>query len=138
MVRRPRRPEYARWGVVFIKLVLPVVSLEIGLEFHCHSFDYGPSRSRSFLVSDYSVDCDGGSYRAHRALAVVCVVVYVVSIPGAIFGVMWTHRRAMADADDPQHLEVVARYGLLGEAFKADCWYFETIEMAPTRAPELR
>ena len=50
-----RRHMYARYGVTFVKLVLPVVSLEIAQAFQCKTYDYGYDKSRMWLTEMVAV-----------------------------------------------------------------------------------
>jgi hypothetical protein len=91
--KQTQLPVYARYGVTFMKLVLPVVSYGIAQAFRCHRYDYGyvpyevndeewdqtgnstehsnqPNcddgyceSKRKWLIADYTVDCKSPYYK---------------------------------------------------------------------------
>ena len=92
--QKPRRPEYSRFGVTFLKLVLPVVSLEIGLAFHCDQYDVGGGKTKEYLVSDRSVDCNSPYYAVIQAYAIVMALLLPIGLPlFALVGLYRLHKR---------------------------------------------
>lgn len=72
---------YARYGVTFVKLVLPVVSLEIAQAFQCKPYDYGYEHEKWWLTSDYTVDCDTTKYTIIKIYAIIMTCIFPVGMP---------------------------------------------------------
>ena len=72
---------YAKYGVMFVKLVLPVVSLEIAQAFQCKTYDYGYGNSKTWLTSDYTVNCHTTKYLAIKIYAMIMTCILPVGMP---------------------------------------------------------
>ena len=72
---------YARYGVTFVKLVLPVVSLEMAQAFQCKTYDYGHGKSQTYLTSDYTVNCEESKYAVIKTYAIVMTFILPVGMP---------------------------------------------------------
>jgi hypothetical protein len=53
-----RRPHFARYGIIFMKLILPVVSVEIAQAFSCYRFNFGGGHHEKYLLADFNVNCN--------------------------------------------------------------------------------
>ena len=76
-----RQTMYARYGVTFVKLVLPVVSLEMAQAFQCKTYDYGHEKSQTYLTSDYTVNCEESKYAVIKTYAIVMTLILPVGMP---------------------------------------------------------
>ncbi len=76
-----RRHMYARYGVTFIKLVLPVVSLKIAQAFQCKTYDYGYNKSKTWLTGDYTVDCHKTKHTIIKIYAIIMTCILPVGMP---------------------------------------------------------
>ena len=88
-----------------------------------------------YLTSDYSVVCFEGEWISNSILAFVCMVAFVVGIPLGQFFALWSNRkyldksRLKSDEDYHTHLKVKQKYGSIFEAYTADCYYYDLIDL---------
>ena len=86
----------SKW-MLLISLFHSAICCAIFQIFNC-TVKYEPF-DRKFLVSDYSIRCSGPGYKAHKAYAIVCAVIYV-TFPLCLFLVLWRPRRLAAGGEE--------------------------------------
>ena len=116
----------SKW-MLLISLFHSAICCAIFQIFNC-TVKYEPF-DRKFLVSDYSIRCSGPGYKAHKAYAIVCAVIYV-TFPLCLFLVLWRPRRLAAGGQeqrkDPRHVDDGA-LAFLTKNLKAEYWWFEVL-----------
>ena len=82
----PTRSEYASYAITFVKLVLPVVSLEIAQAFRCSLYHTGGGNTKEYLVADYAINCRSRHYNAVEiyAFAMTCLLPVGMPILGLV------------------------------------------------------
>ena len=116
----------SKW-MLLISLFHSAICCAIFQIFNC-TVKYEPF-DRKFLVSDYGIRCSGPGYKAHKAYAIVCAVIYV-TFPLCLFLVLWRPRRLAAGGEeqrkDPRHVDDGA-LAFLTNNLKAEYWWFEVL-----------
>eukprot|EP00937_MAST-01D_sp_MAST-1D-sp2_P004155 g4155.t1 len=82
----------ALWNILlpFLFVVYPSVSKTTILMLRCQTIDGG-----SYLLADYKVRCDDGSYPAFRALGIVFTFLYPIGIPVLFAALLANNRRKL-------------------------------------------
>ena len=97
-----RRDRFATYGILFVKLVLPAVSLEILQAFACRSYDYGDDEEdKRYLVVDYSVNCSSPFYKFLSSYAAVMCIIFPFGMPFlALLGLYRLRRHKIKQNED--------------------------------------
>ena len=103
------------------------------LPFSCHTIcaDIENKSCRSYLRSDYSVECFTGAYNNFVVLAFV-VLLYVVGFPLVTLFLLWRYypKEAQTDYSDQEGHEVqAAALSFLYENYCPNSWFWEFLEL---------
>jgi len=71
--------------------VVAPVSIKIFQSLQCESFEDGSS----YLIADYSIDCDSDEHTSFEVLAYLLVLAYPIGIPAAIWLLLWRSRETL-------------------------------------------
>ena len=88
-----------------------------------------------YLTADYNVICFEGAWSTTSIIAYIGIVVFVAGIPLSQFLVLWKNRKYLdesklsSDEDYRNHLQVKQKYGSIFEAYTADCYYYDLIDL---------
>ena len=89
-------------------------------------------QERFYLVADYSVECYVGTWWNYGGVAILCMIIYVIGIPGIQFYVLWQNRHHLHETsalDQQSHRLVKKQFGSLYDNYTEDCFYFEMVNM---------
>jgi hypothetical protein len=83
---------------------------------------------KSYLASQMSIECyESPVHQEYLVYSVVCMLVYVLGIPIAMFAILF---RARYDIQHhPEDLATKMKYGMLYSSYEPDYYYFEVVEM---------
>ena len=83
-----------------------------------------------YMVADYGTECYGDAWWGYGALAILCIIVYLIGIPASQLYVLWKNRKHLHETSAlnlQAHKLVKKRYGSLYENYTEDCFYFELV-----------
>ena len=103
--------------IFFIFLYYPRLGTVIFQLFKCQDID-----GTSYLTSDRTITCWGGAHKVAVGWAVLFIFLYLAGIPLVFYVLLSLNRDAIEnDRDNP---ELLARYGMLYEAYEPRFYYF--------------
>jgi hypothetical protein len=94
------------------------------------AFDCIDIEGTRWLRADLSLQCDSSEYAPIFGFGVICMVIYLVLIPGGIFFLLNRHRKPHEDAPKGRMFTLLSlrdRYGYLYSDYQY--WWFELLEM---------
>ena len=123
-LRRSWKGMMATLILVVLYAVLPSVSTTVFAAFPCDELDTG----EKFLIVDYAINCDEGSYSLFAAYAGLMIIVYPVGVP-ALFAWLLARKKKhiMQPVAEREEDNELAGIGFLFDNYKPSCWYFEIV-----------
>jgi hypothetical protein len=94
------------------------------------AFDCIDIEGTRWLRADLSLQCDSSEYAPIFGFGIICMVIYLVLIPGGIFFLLNRHRKPHEDAPKGRMFTLLSlrdRYGYLYSDYQY--WWFELLEM---------
>ncbi len=88
-----------------------------------------------YLTADYTVKCREGEWNTYAAVAFVCIVVYVVGIPGIQWVVLFKNRKRLYANKEMSHEEKVQQnivrkqYGSIYKHYIPECYYYDIVDL---------
>ena len=126
---------YFRYVFLLMFTMFPTTSTQVFqmLPFSCHKIcvDIDNKSCRSYLRSDYSVECFTGAYNNFVVLAFV-MLLYVVGFPLVTLFLLWRYypKEAQTDYSDQEGHEVqAAALSFLYENYCPNSWFWEFLEL---------
>ena len=105
------------------------------LPFACREIcrDKNEDLCKTYLKADYSVKCQGQTYKHLLVLAYISTV-YIFALPTATFIALWRHRRATSSGSDGKGVgvgrEISEGLRFLSDNYEPRTWYWELVEMS--------
>jgi len=109
------------------------VSTSIFRFFVCQDFPEAPGGLESYLVEDYSIDCNSPRYLVFMVYASVMILIYPVGIPAMYAVMLYQSRRTLSNAtamnrEEATGFPTTGHLHFLVEAYKPSYYWFETFE----------
>lgn len=123
-----------RYVFLLMFTVFPTTSAQVFqmLPTSCHKIcvDTQDKLCRSYLRSDYSVECFTGPYNNFAVLGFV-MLSYVVGFPLVTLFLLWKYhpKEAQNNFPDQEGNEVQAALSFLYENYSPNCWFWEVLEL---------
>ena len=105
------------------------------LPFACREIcrDKNEDLCKTYLKADYSVKCQGQTYKHLLVLAYISTA-YIFALPTATFIALWRHRRATSSGSDGKGVgvgrEIFEGLRFLSDNYEPRTWYWELVEMS--------
>ena len=103
------------------------LSTKIFLLFKCKEI-----QGKFYLTSDYRVVCFEDTWWNFGAVAIFCILVYVIGIPLVQFILLIKNRKHLHESrtiDHKAHRLVKKQFGSIYKYFNEDCFYFELVDL---------
>ena len=123
-----------RYVFLLMFTMFPTTSAQVFqmLPSSCHAIcaDIENKSCRSYLRSDYSVECFTGAYNNFSVLAFV-MLFYVVGLPLITLFLLWRYhpKEAHSNFSDQEGNEVQAALSFLYENYSPNAWFWEVLEL---------
>ena len=104
--------------VFWVFLLYPGMGTKIFRMFKCRSVG-----DKLYLVADFNTLCYEGEHLVASAVAILCIILYVIGIPLISTILLYKRRK---DLDSEKNRKT---FGSLYESYKPRYWYFECLEM---------
>ena len=72
--------------IIILYVLYPNLIQRIAQMFQCRHFDWGDGVERSFLITDYRIDCSSPEYSSNQSVAFVFTLLYGIGIPLGCMG----------------------------------------------------
>jgi hypothetical protein len=88
-----------------------------------------------YLTADYNVVCFEGAWTSTSIVAFIGMGLFVFGIPISQFLVLWKNRKYLdenkmtTNTEYRKHLHVKQKYGSIFEAYTAECYYYDLIDL---------
>ena len=130
--------QYFNLFLIMSFLILPSVTTTIFQMFPCQNIDpmNEDDLPNTYLVADYSIDCESPRYDLGVAIAVLMVFIYPIGIPALYFYCLHQKREEIMNRNNlakmvdgkPNLPEGLIVLEFLFRAYRPEFWYFEILE----------
>ena len=95
----------------------------------------GPRYMVRYLTADCTVKCQEGAWNGYAAFGAICIVCFVIGIPGVQLYILYKNRRLLHARDEMTHKEkqqqhiVQKEYGSIYEHYTEECYYYDIVDL---------
>ena len=88
-----------------------------------------------YLTADYTVKCQQGEWNGYAAFGAICILLFVIGIPGVQLYILYKNRRLLHVRDGMTHKEkqqqhiVQKEYGSIYEHYTEECYYYDILDL---------
>eukprot|EP00944_MAST-04C_sp_MAST-4C-sp1_P003884 g3884.t1 len=88
-----------------------------------------------YLTADYTVQCRAGDWNRYAAVAVACIFLYVLGIPGVQWYVLYRNRKCLYERENMSHAEKEKQYkmqkqfGSIYSHYVPECYYYDILDL---------
>ena len=88
-----------------------------------------------YLTADYTIKCTGVEYENFALVGAVCIVVFVIGIPGSQAVLLYYNRHHLHEIDGMSHTDKVRQYqvekmyGSIYLHYIPECYYYDILDM---------
>ena len=88
-----------------------------------------------YLTADYTVKCQQGEWNGYAAFGAICILFFVIGIPGVQLYILYKNRRLLHVRDGMTHKEkqqqhiVQKEYGSIYEHYTEECYYYDILDL---------
>ena len=101
---------------------------------------------QSYLIEDYSVDCNSERYRIFEGFACIMIIIYPVGIPAMYYVLLTGSKAILSDpkemareaANEKVPFPRVGHLTFLTDSYKPEYYYFESLECSEAAPGECR
>jgi len=135
VAQRKRKSWFMYMFLLLTFLVLVTASTMLFGALKCDPFPEAAGGTKSFLVRDYSISCNGIRYRSTVAYVVAMILIYPVGIPSMYAVLLWQNREVLRDPEAREN-EAENDYPTIGhlvfliESYKPEMYFMEVFECA--------
>ena len=88
-----------------------------------------------YLSADYTVRCREGEWNDYASVAVICIFLYVLGIPGVQWYVLYRNRKCLYETEKMSHAEKEKQYkmkkqfGSIYGHYIPECYYYDILDL---------